>query len=162
MHKTDFGSIFFFPIVTGIVSGVITSLVYNNYQRIQRLEKIASELNSFVGKYDVYHWRDLTKPDTCNYQIIIELDKKNASLAIHQIGMNDYDELVAQIKIEEQTFTYGEGNYIHPKKENTPTGRMKLFLIDKTTINVDKTYSYMKDESNFLPAWEKWQWRKRV
>jgi len=41
-----------------------------------------------------------------------------------------------------------------------PFGRMQLYLMNDNTINVDKTYLDIKDDSIFIPTAEKWQWRK--
>jgi hypothetical protein len=108
----------------------------------------------------VYHWRDLKTPDRCNYKISIDLNEKLAIFNIHQIGTEDAHELKASIKIDELTFSYGEGNYIHPKKPNNPTGRIQISLVDDGIINVDKAFLDIKESSIFLPGWEKWQWRK--
>lgn len=147
---------FFLPIITGI----ITTWLYIYYQKKIKAYTIKKELSKFEGEYFVYHWRDLMNRDTCNYKIVIKLDDRAAILKIHQTGNNDFDELVAEIKVDELTFSYGEGNYIHPQKQNTPTGRMQLFLIEEGIINVDKSYLDIKEKSIFLPGWEKWQWRK--
>ena len=114
----------------------------------------------FEGNYQVYHWRDTIIPDSCNYQINIKLDEKEAIFVVIHKGTKDYDEWESKIKIEEMTFRYGEGNYKHPKKENTPTGRIQIYLINDGVINVDKSYVDMKDKSRFVPEWEKWQWKR--
>jgi hypothetical protein len=56
--------------------------------------------------------------------------------------------------------SYGEGIYVHPQKDKMPFGRMQLYLMNDNTINVDKTYLDIKDDSIFIPTAEKWQWRK--
>lgn len=146
---------------TGIFGGFISSKIYQLYEKEKRLETIREELESYVGDYKVYHWRDLTNPDECGYEVTISLDKDKGILKLNQTGKKDVDILTAEVKIDEFTFNYGEGNYIHPKKPKNPTGRMQLYLVQPGTINVDKHYLHDKNDSEFVPGWEKWQWRKK-
>ncbi len=145
---------------TGIFGGFISSKIYQLYEKEKRLETIKNELGNYVGHYKVYHWRDLINPDECGYEVTINLDDEKGILKIDQTGKKDVDILIAEVKIDEFTFNYGEGNYIHPKKLKNPTGRMQLYLVTPGTINVDKHYLHDKNDSEFIPAWEKWQWRK--
>jgi hypothetical protein len=160
LYKPKLLEYFFLPVIMGIVSGGITNWLYIDYQKRTRQNNIRKELKKFEGQYNVYHWRDLKRPDGCNYEINISLNEKAAMFNIHQTGTEDAHELIANIKIDELTFSYGEGNYVHPKKPNNPTGRIQVFLIDNGVINVDKTYLDIREESIFLPGWEKWQWRR--
>jgi len=54
-------------------------------------------------------------------------------------------------------FTYGEGNYCHPKKRGYPNGRMQLYIVSGGIINVDK---YYLDDNGQKPGYEKWKWQK--
>jgi hypothetical protein len=125
-----------------------------------REKKIINELQKYEGDYKVFHWRDHNTQDGCNYRINIKLDKKNAVFNISQTGNEDSHELVAKIKIEELGYSFGDGNYSHPKRANKEGGRMQIFLIGDGVINVDKTYLCLKGESVFSQEWEKWRWEK--
>jgi hypothetical protein len=148
-------------ILTGIISGYIANLIYKTDEEKMRLKKIKSQISKYLGSYDVYHLKDLKNPDSCNYKIEIELNEGNGTLTILQMGGNDYDELTANIHIDESSFKFGEGYYIHPKKENNPGGIIKIFLVDDNTIYVDKNFIDLKGEGSFVPESEKWQWKKK-
>jgi hypothetical protein len=160
LNKPKMWDLFWLPLLLGIVSGLLTTIIQFYYKRQTRLNRIQKELKKFEGNYQVFHWRDTINPDKCNYQISVRLDKDEASFFVVHKGKNDYDEWESKIKIEEMTFRYGEGNYKHNKKENTPTGRIQIYLIDDGIINVDKSYIDIKEGSLFVPEWEKWQWKK--
>ena len=150
------------PIVTGIISGFVANKLYTWNATKRRENLVKKNLSRFTGKYDVYHLsKDLLKPDACNYKITITHEEKAGILIINQSGEHDHDELVAQVKIDELTFNYGEGIYTHPKRHKNQTGRLAVFLIDENTINVDKTFLDVK-ENGYLQGFEKWQWRKII
>ena len=156
-----FGAYIIIPIVTGIISGFVANKLYTWNAIKKRRTQINKNLGKYAGKYEVYHLgKDLFNPDSCNYEISITHDDKSGILIIHQEGEYDHDELMAQIKIDERTFNHGEGIYTHPKREKNQTGKMSVFLIDNNTINVDKTYLHVKDETIYLQGFEKWQWRR--
>lgn len=142
-------------IVTGLIAGFIANRQYDKHQKTFKFELVKKELQKFIGTYSVYHLRDLEKPDI--YHVTIE--QNQGLLKIKQTGENNDHILEADIKIDELTFTYGEGNYIHPKKDKRPTGRMILYFVEPGTINVDKYFLDIKNNSEFIPGWEKWQWR---
>jgi hypothetical protein len=160
LNRPKIWDLFWLPLLLGIVSGLLTTIIQAYYQRFKRLNRIKKELKDFEGNYQVYHWRDTITPDKCNYQISIKLNNDEASFLVEHKGANDYDEWESKIKIEEMTYRYGEGNYKHSKKENTPTGRIQIYLIGDGIINVDKSYIDIKEGSVFIPEWEKWQWKK--
>ena len=142
-------------IVTGLIAGFFANRLYERHQRTSKLDRVRKELRKFIGHYSVYHWGHLDRPDF--YQVTIE--ENQGLLRIKQTGTTDDHILEADIKIDEMTFNYGEGNYIHPKKDKRPTGRMILQFVEPGTINVDKYYLDIKNNSEFIPGWEKWQWR---
>ena len=144
-------------VTTGIISGIVANWIYRLFEDKQRLRTITERLKPFEGTYNVYHWRDLTKPDDCKYVVQITVDDQNGVLRIKQTGTEDDHELDGNVKMNDLTFDYGEGNYSHPKKRGTPTGRIQLYLVSQGTINVDK---YYLDDSGQKPGFEKWQWRK--
>lgn len=143
--------------ITGIISGFLGNRLFLQFQRENRLRRITENLKHYVGSYNVYHWRDLLNSDGCNYRVKITLDTENSILKIHQTGSESVHELFADIKMNENTFNYGEGNYSHPQKRGNPVGRIQLYLIGNGTINVDK---YYLDDEGQRPGFEKWQWRK--
>lgn len=147
----------FTSIVIGIISGFLSNYLFRRYEKANRIKIIHNRLKDYEGKYDVYHWKDLINPDNCNYKISISLDEQNGILKILQAGSEDDHELFGDVKMNESTFTYGEGNYAHPKKQGSPTGRIQLYLVEAGTINVDK---YYLDDAGQKPGFEKWQWRK--
>lgn len=151
---------FVIPVLIAVIAGLFTNFLQGFFEQRNRLERLNRKLGKYVGEYRVYHWRDLFYPDGCNYKIHISLDKKTGILTISQTGNHPYDILTADIKIDETTLSYGEGIYVHPQKDKMPFGRMQLYLMNDNTINVDKTYLDIKDDSIFIPAAEKWQWRK--
>jgi hypothetical protein len=151
---------FVIPVLIAIVAGLITNILQDFFEQKNKLYRYNRKLSKYVGEYDVYHWNNLSRPDACDYKIHINLDHNTGILTITQTGHHAYDALTANIKMDELTLSYGEGLYVHPQKEKNPFGRIQLFLISDTIINVDKTYMDIKEGSIFLPAAEKWQWRK--
>lgn len=143
-------------IVTGLIAGLFANKLYERHQRSAKLDLIKKELLKFTGNFSVHHWGQLEKADF--YQVTIE--EKQGLLLVKQIGTTDEHILEANLKVDEFTFNYGEGNYIHPKKAKRPTGRMTIQYVEPGIINVDKYYIDIKNNSEFVPGWEKWQWRK--
>lgn len=150
--------VIFFSVLTGVISGYFANWVFKRNSEEKRNELIRTRLKKYEGQYDVYHWRDLIKPDGCNYQVTIILDDQNAILKIHQVGTEEVHELTADVKMNEMTFNYGEGNYTHTRKRGNPIGKMQVYLVGDGTINVDKFYL---DDPGQNPGFEKWQWRKK-
>jgi len=151
---------FVIPVLIAVVAGLFTNILQGSLEQKNRLDRINNKLRKYVGEYQVYHWRDLSQPDGCNYKIKIALDYKTGILTINQSGDHPYDAFTADIQINETALSYGEGIYMHPQKEKTPFGKIQIYLVSENTINVDKTYLDIKEESIFTPAAEKWQWRK--
>lgn len=150
--------VIFFSVLTGVISGYFANWVFQRNSEEKRSKLITLNLKKYEGIYDVYHWRDLIKPDSCKYQVTILLEDQNAIFKIHQIGTNDDHELIADVKINEGTFNYGDGNYTHTKKRGNTIGKIQIYLVGDGTINVDKFYL---EDSEQKPGFEKWQWRKK-
>jgi hypothetical protein len=151
---------FVIPVLIAIVAGLFTNILQGILEQRNRLERINSKLGNYVGNYEVYHWRDLSTPDGCNYKVKVVLNRKTGILEITQSGNHPYDSFTANIKVDEGTLSYGEGIYMHPQKEKNPFGRIQIYLISDNIINVDKTYLDIKEDSIFIPGAEKWQWKK--
>jgi hypothetical protein len=145
-------------ILTGIISGFLGNRLFIQFQKEYRIKAISKKLRLYEGQYEVYHWRDLLNPDACKYIVTIKLDTKNGILHLHQVGTENVHELIGEVKINEDTFTYGEGNYFHPQRAGRPTGRIQLFLMKNGIINIDK---YYLNDTDQIPGFEKWQWRKK-
>ena len=144
--------------ITGVISGFVANGVFRQFEKNQKLGAIRNKLKTYEGIYDVYHWRDLTTPDACGYQVNLTLDELNGIFRIHQTGNEEVHEIFGDIKINELTFNYGEGNYTHPKKRGNPTGRIQIYLVSDGHINVDK---YYLDDQTYQPGFEKWQWKRK-
>ena len=145
-------------VITGVISGFVANGIFRLFETNEKHRTIKKKLSEYEGTYDVYHWRDLTTPDGCGYQVNMTLDNLNGILKIHQTGSEAVHELHGDIKINELTFNYGEGNYTHPQKTGNPTGRIQIYLIGNGVVNVDK---YYLDDQTHQPRFEKWQWRKK-
>jgi len=146
------------PIATGVVSGFTANAFYRLFARKRRLRRIEQATRDYIGEYDVYHWKDLTTPDSVGYRVKITIDRGSQTLRIEQTGAQPVHRLSGEVGLNDSTFQFGEGNYNHPEKTGNPSGRIWFFLAGNGTINVDK---YYLDDTTHQPGYEKWQWRKR-
>jgi len=148
------------PVFIAIITGFVTNVFYARYEEKGRLNRLKRNLRQYVGVYDVYHWRDLMVPDKCKYEVEITLTT-HGFLSINHTGLNDYDHWTSDVMIDPISLNFGASNYFHPQKHKNEFGRISIFLINSHTINVDKSYIDMQNESAFIPCAEKWQWRKQ-
>jgi|GEM_PF-1850430 len=145
------------PILTGIVSGFVANALYRVFETKKRIRSIRRATTGYIGSYNVFHWRDLQKPDGVGYRVMLTLDQPHQLISLEQTGTEPAHRMLAQVGLNDSTFQFGEGNYSHPEKRGNPTGRIQIFLAGNGIINVDK---YYLDDATHQPGYEKWQWRR--